>query len=789
MSLSQGELTRRSRTAHGAEFQRLLKELRESRKWSQTELAQELGRSPSLVSLLESGTRLPTRSLVAELARVLALSSDEEQRLLSAAGFPAEELATAIQQVVAIIDKLADLDETDRAVVHADLLTVATSWRTLFQGARILRMGKLREANEYFRQMARHPEYSPGLRVALAIRRAEVLVQLGKLTPARRLLEKATRGMARWPKEWLPTLRAETVATQGMVALREGMYTLAQQMIEASLQAYSKLLRSGTAEAFAYQGLGKSYKRLAQLTLFQDQAEEALQYCHTAESYLLRTQPSTTHDLWLRRTKELRAWAHSKLGDFAHAIELHTQARDESARAADEQGKMKGHLYIGDDIRRVLQTRIAQAEEASGYQPCTPAQRRDLVKRALQPDGMEWIERAEKAYSDAVDESNRLADEILLGRGLLGLGVILRLKATLADRPDDYALAQGRLDEALALEREIGQGRRVPSVYAALAELAWEQGEQGARGWLQRAKRCYQEALDALNAPLISSQDVAGERFRNELSRAIDMLAADTDEQQSIPTADRDDVINPGAPREWRELCQQLVDVLHGAIRALNLSPCAESQYAPEWYKRLCDLEEMEGPRVLAQNHLSASLSQRMSAGTPAEAANLFHRRYDAFVRNVRTDCEVVGREPNRDLCCRETIAHGLENADTQVLYREQVREAATLMSGYSQGYVLTASIYEVPLAFMMKGDCILTEMPAELAPLFPSKSSTDSSPDLTPCYAIEDANTARKMRELFARLIAEAEKHTQKMGSTKDWLQDLVERDLVTALPRGTAL
>jgi transcriptional regulator with XRE-family HTH domain len=69
------------------EFRALLKRHREGRRWSQERLAAEADMDHSLVSRLESGQRSATREAITKLAYGLALSPEDKDRMLIAAGF------------------------------------------------------------------------------------------------------------------------------------------------------------------------------------------------------------------------------------------------------------------------------------------------------------------------------------------------------------------------------------------------------------------------------------------------------------------------------------------------------------------------------------------------------------------------------------------------------------------------------------------------------------------------------------------------------------------------------
>jgi transcriptional regulator with XRE-family HTH domain len=78
-------MTRAMTTGHSLTFGALLKNHRRALRLTQEKLAERAGYSPSYVSQLERGERLPTAATVELLARALGLSADEGAALAAAA--------------------------------------------------------------------------------------------------------------------------------------------------------------------------------------------------------------------------------------------------------------------------------------------------------------------------------------------------------------------------------------------------------------------------------------------------------------------------------------------------------------------------------------------------------------------------------------------------------------------------------------------------------------------------------------------------------------------------------
>ena len=91
------ETTRRAPES-AEEFGKVLARLRIQRGLNQKDLANEIGRSPSTISRLESSGRGVSRELVDELAEVLAASQADRLELLRAAGFLTEETVALLEE-------------------------------------------------------------------------------------------------------------------------------------------------------------------------------------------------------------------------------------------------------------------------------------------------------------------------------------------------------------------------------------------------------------------------------------------------------------------------------------------------------------------------------------------------------------------------------------------------------------------------------------------------------------------------------------------------------------------
>ncbi|MFM9107268.1 MAG: helix-turn-helix domain-containing protein, partial [Chloroflexota bacterium] len=102
------------------EFGIQLKGLRESRRVSQSKLAEQADFDHSYVSRLESGARMPTRDAVERLASALMLSQVEEDALLASAGFLPRDVTSLLSDEPALGEVLDFLQDDALPLEYRD---------------------------------------------------------------------------------------------------------------------------------------------------------------------------------------------------------------------------------------------------------------------------------------------------------------------------------------------------------------------------------------------------------------------------------------------------------------------------------------------------------------------------------------------------------------------------------------------------------------------------------------------------------------------------------------------
>lgn len=95
-----------------SQFGATLKRHRETRRVSQSKLAERAGFDHSYVSRLESGARTPTRDAVQQLAEALGLERMQQDELLASAGFLPQEVSSLLSSEPEITEVLALLQSS-----------------------------------------------------------------------------------------------------------------------------------------------------------------------------------------------------------------------------------------------------------------------------------------------------------------------------------------------------------------------------------------------------------------------------------------------------------------------------------------------------------------------------------------------------------------------------------------------------------------------------------------------------------------------------------------------------
>ncbi len=764
-------------------FGSLMNALRSEMDLTQTALANRLKRSTSFVSLLETGQRSPSREFIDELAEALELpqDSDQKRQLIQAAGFEPGEISGVLERIVNAIAEQTHMSESNRLLLHADLGAQIEGWTEYFRNQKRYEQGLFDDTALHYEQLLHRRHYSPTLNTCLQISLAETFVQSGELSRAETLAKNARARVEdlEVAPDRSPTLGAEIRALQGLIFVHNGNYPMGKALLEQSVTIYQKLLTSGhVSDDVGYIGLGSSYKRLAQVALLQGEPEGALTYCITAEAYLYRANPSVERNHWLLRTAEQRAWAYAKLGDFTQAIALRKHTREEFAKVHDDYALTRNSLYTGDDYLGQIKSQVKKAlnELSVGVTDRTGLKRRaDAIRRALSaPSIRELIESAECCYRDAKKGFEGSGQNILMGRCLSNLGIILRYKALLVGDMSLLNDAQNLLVDALSLEQGIGHWRRLPGIYEALADLAVD------RMSLSGAQFYYGKALEALDSLLVRSADTAAAAQRERIFTGLQVVNAHLKEAQPSRR-----LLGVFGAEKWQSICERLVDLILGFVMQNQHANglIALSNREDSWIERIYALDSEEGGRTLVQNRLSDALALKVPAGLSPVGVGIHQLRHKQFTQVIE-NAHGTTQDLSRDICSRLHVERSIANSDTFELTHEQVSNALHFLTAYPQGYQLNSSVYEVPLGYEVKRSHVLIEVPDTLAPLFDSREEVKQH-KVTLCYEFDDDALARSLLGIareFADMCVAMGDQAPKPEPTDSWLQRLRDKQTVYA-------
>ena len=753
--------------------------LRQRRQLTQGQLGDRLALTASMVSRIENGERNPTRSLLLRLGKALELTTEERNELAAAAGYPLDELTDTTLRVVEIVSQQVDFTATDRSMMLNDLVASIQGWRKLSEGRTLASTHDLEAAKRHYAGMADHSEYTPMLRAYSYMLLADAEEKLGELDHAETHVQTAMRIVQQLPLEPTVILQADIFAVQGKIALRKGQYSIAGALMEKGKTLYSQMRPdSEESQRTILQGQGESCKRLALLSLFRGKPEEAQELCGKAEGYLRQIDgPGAKRNLLA--IEEFRAWALSLQNEFAQAHSLYSQVQQRHQQTGDTYGVSKIWLYIADNYHRELKVKLGDALDATGD---SDERRRTLSNKLKSLDHLATS--AKEAYERALGGAEQVGERILRGRCLSGLGDILRLQAAQSGEAAAYARAQQYLDQALALESEIGQARRIPGIYESLARLERDQGR------VQIAIDYYQRSLQALAKVSLSySADDAADRMRERIQRALQALQPRERASTGVMVYDGQPVGSGDILSLWRTACDRLIEVTREFVLKNMPHPTATWELDPDWIQLMCDLEEETGSRVLLQNRLSTSLSQGQPPNLPPDASKAHSMRHRLFVESVRESHWRGNGETIRDLCCRSAVEADLrDESGIRDLVQGQATKALELMRDYRGTYQLESCVFEAPLSFAVKGGLVLFEIPGMVArQLLGVQVSRRRSEDVkdakSVCYAIGrnvsgSAELAHTLVEIFDQLVVLAGRSLDLREPTLEWLAKMTTRE-----------
>ncbi|MGH2487916.1 MAG: hypothetical protein ACRDHE_18090, partial [Ktedonobacterales bacterium] len=526
--------------------------------------------------------------------------------------------------------------------------------------------------------------------------------------------------------------------------------------------------------------------RQAFLFMLEGKPELALPACDRAEEQVDRVSVSE-RDRRRLRVWGIRAWAYSKLPDevdpqhLANARLLHGQALRIYEELHDRYGVAKELLYIGDVVREAIDAHLPADVDVTDTEL-----RRSRLLDILEPIH-NLVDEAEKYYRRSIEAFGETQEGIMLSRALRSLGEIMRLQNILHPTKEYYQEAHRLLDSALSNESEVGQGRRIPLTYESLAKLEWDHGA------LASARGYYEEAFKQLEYVGVSETDNAAEALRNRCLRALDILSKASNQARLTPSiAGALEAVKEDAESaiKWRHACAALVLRVKQAITNRRWEPYAFSDLDPKWIDLMRDMEMPEsGGRYILQKHLSAALSKSLTAGFPADKAEVHSDRVKLMQRNIAAANSAGGVGAYHDLCCRGPIERAFRGSYTRKLCENQIDATLALLAASkhggkrNQGYNLYASIYDVPIGFALRGDRVYLEIPVGLAQSL-DLAKADLAPGSVLCYTCDDNTTLLdELTDKFMEFV-DLSQNLNHVDSAESWLDQLRKEGIHRAQP-----
>lgn len=746
-------------------FGDVVRKLREARNLTQTTLAARMDQSVSYISLIESGRRKPTQRVITNLLSALDLSEAEKTELQVAAGLPTSPLDTAVQHCIAALEVEVGPDVFDRHLLRQDLTALLNGWKDAVYGRRAMESGQFDTARKAFTDIAEDSALTPMLLANAYIRLADLSEKQGQVNASEVFGQRAQAIAAQQNLTWARALRAEISGTQGFIAARAGQLHLAQVLTDRgtgddkALKVASEQAGDTEAIIVARIGIANAYSRLALSALFSADAGRGMSYAQEGLSYLPAA-PERDIARTRLRLQALEAWAYFQLKRYDDARALRLAILDEYEAMNDTYGVAKTRSYLADDNR----SRVVELLGEHTAEVVTPEQRRARIAelRAGKQSARfrELLEDAIDTYQKAIDGLTPVGDLILLARARRNLGDLFRYRWLLDGNQADRDACERLLNVALDAEKQMYlgtgyPGRRLPNVYESLGLLAWDEGT------LASARDNYQNALDALQKPGMTTTDPASENMLARLRQAIGLITTALGAMPEKRSADiaatrtiwRERPDDAGArERHWRNVTERLEQLVIPTLRALARDGAEPiSDMSARWAKALYELEMQDGPRIMAQRELSAILLPRGPSSPPQEVRKWRERRREQLQANIETAHERYATPLYQDICSTRHVTESLCAAMDEH-QEEHFEQAIDLLRRAGDTYHITHIAFDLPLGFAIKGKMLLIQAPEELAR--EQLGITLNEPCASVCFIIEDnASFMQHLNVIFSEL------------------------------------
>ncbi|MGH2502133.1 MAG: hypothetical protein ACRDID_06410, partial [Ktedonobacterales bacterium] len=446
---------------------------------------------------------------------------------------------------------------------------------------------------------------------------------------------------------------------------------------------------------------------------------------------------------------------------------------------------------------------IMLRESAAVVDP--PAARRAKIA-ALNGESLDNVrsalDEAVMAYREAIIGLETLGENILLASAWRNLGETRHYRWLLDGQQRDHDECALCLNRALLIETQISErqghsGRRLVLVYESLAKLAWDEGHgASARKYYVRMR----QELD--NNSQATSTDRAGQRLRERVTQALALLSAsgfpeaptevtpdDAAPLGALATsgADVEERLReePSAAQQmaWARIKEQLDQVIIRDLHELIRGGLREmSDISSQWAETLYELEQQEGPRLMAQQGLSSilfmkalkSISERTSAGRQKRRKKLEENILTAKVAELGVCYD--------DICSARQVSVSLRAPLGEPETRHFER-ALALLRNADEAYRLTPIPFELPFGFAIKDHLLLLEIPKALASA--ELGVNLDEPGEFACFRIErNWRLQEQMKGIFAQLRAIGQANELSGSMAADWLERLRASGLADQQP-----
>ena len=554
MSSSNLNVARTSEQAFGD----LLHTMREAHqpRLTRQQLADKAHCDPSTITRLERGERHPSRNMVASLTRALDLPVSDARRLMDAADIGPQALEAEVDHFCAAI---AGDDRHDELLLHVfrtDLGAISAAWRELMQAMAWLRQGQHESARGICDRLYHRQDLTPAMHSAAGWYLAVALQRCGELGEADELLEYMQAVQESSPAATHPQsalFQARVASQRGDIAVRRGKYVLARAHYDRAHALYLVVRRRLPEEQawLAHIGLGNAALLYAKLANFQGKPDEALRHCDEADQQWNHatcashsTDATSQRREGMLRTKEFRAWALTRCGDFRQALLLRQQVGDEATRLHLIPLLLRNRLYLGDDLRRKIEQRVEVQQRLPHLRFVSPGAALDAIR---DKDLDALIAAAENVYADALrlcGSPDAPLDPLVYGLCLRNMAVVKRMR----HRFDE---AEALLTQAAEHEHGIKQQVRMPPIYEVWGDLYWDMRRR------KRAKQQYERALADLN-DLLEPEDGDDLWRRQQLERLGVRLEGLRRGTRAPAKGSDDDDREAGLWLEWMQACRRL---------------------------------------------------------------------------------------------------------------------------------------------------------------------------------------------------------------------------------------